>query len=852
MGHDHSPATVLFTDIVDSTARAAEMGDRAWRELLDRHHALVRRELRRFHGTEVATAGDGFLAVFAGPEPAILCASTVRDAVREIGLEVRCGLHMGKVERKDGEVGGIAVHIGARVAEQAAPGEVLVSSTVRDAEVGSEFGFADRGVHELKGVPGQWRLHAVTSAPAPESPRPPVWRRMPSSARRPASIAIALAAVLGLAGAYALVTRGDRVGPGVAAAESAGPGIAILPFSVNEPTLDRWREGMPDLLATNLDGVGGVRAIDSRTVLSRWRQQVPEGESADLRTALDVARRSGATYGLVGSVVSSGTDMRVTADVYDLATGQSLGQKQVDGAPDSVFALVDRLSIEVLGLILEEGSPSLASVDLASITTASLPALRSYLEGEAAFRRSDFERAMPAYEAAIEADSTFALAHYRLGEALGWTDRLESGRAREHMQTAGRFAERLPARDRDLAAVLGGYYMGDSAATELARSAIQKYPDDPQAWYLLGEVYFHLAYQSLASRKEADDAFTRATRLDPAFAPAYIHLLDNAFLHADSAAAAAVLARYDRLAEGSQQDALYGTIFRVGFADSGGRRSALAALDTLPFARARHALHMLRHPRFLAVQAEMIRILEQRPDASANEIAEWRTRNLAQRGRFQEAVATMEMTGLELSDRYDIMTVLYFSGVPIDSQAYEQAFALGPSDSFPSPKHFVAVIRAVEAGRWSEVDAMGERLDEALAAMRARGDSIPARMIEASGRIVDGRRAMVQGREEEALEILQSAARKGIAPPFVLGWIMELLAETGRPEEALRYGRLLAPDPWMGLRMGRLYEEVGDRQKALEAYAWVTQAWAGADPALQPRVAEARQAIARLRGLQLG
>ncbi len=111
---------------------------------------------------------------------------------------------------------------------------------------------------------------------------------------------------------------------------------------------------------------------------------------------------------------------------------------------------------------------------------------------------------------------------------------------------------------------------------------------------------------------------------------------------------------------------------------------------------------------------------------------------------------------------------------------------------------------------------------------------------------------MVQGREEEALEILQSAARKGIAPPFVLGWIMELLAETGRPDEALRYGRLLTPDPSMGLRMGLLYEEVGDRQKALEAYAWVTQAWAGADPTLQPRVAEARQAIARLRGLQLG
>lgn len=852
MGHDHSPATVLFTDIVDSTARAAQMGDRAWRGLLDRHHAFVRRELRRFHGTEVATAGDGFLAVFAGPEPAILCASAIRDAVRELGLEVRCGLHMGKVERKNGEVGGIAVHIGARVAGQAAPGEVLVSSTVRDAEVGSEFGFEDRGVHELKGVPGQWRLHAVTSAPAPESPRPPVWRRLFSSARRPASIAIALAALLGLAGVYALVTRSDNVGPVVAVAESAGPGIAILPFSVNDPELDRWREGMPDLLATNLDGVGGVRAIDSRTVLSRWRQQVPDGESADLPTALDVARRSGATYGLVGSVVSSGTDMRVSADVYDVGSGQSLGQKQVNGPPDSVFALVDRLSIEVLGLILEEGAPSLVSVDLASITTASLPALRSYLEGEAAFRRSDFERAIPAYEAAIDADSSFALAHYRLGEARGWTESMESGRAREHMGNAARFADRLPARDRELAAVLGAYYMGDPAATRLAREATQKYPDDPQAWYLLGEVYFHLPFQSLASRTESDDAFVRATRLDPSFAPAYIHLLDNAFSYADSAAAAEVLARYDRLAEGSQYDALYGTVFRLAFADSAGRRSALAALDTLPLAHARRAVHMLRHPRLLGVQTDVVRSLERRPDASADLLGEWRTRNLAQRGRFQEAFAAMELSGLGPAERFDMMTIIYFNGFPIDSGAYEREFAPGPSDSFPSVKHFVAAIRAVEAGRWPEVEAMGQRLDEALTAMRARGDSIPARMIEASSRVIDGRTAMVRGRDEEALRILQAAVQEGAAPPLVLGWIMDLLVETGRPDEALLYGRLLTPDPSMGLRMGRLYEEVGDREKALEAYAWVTQAWAGADPTLQPRVAEARQAIARLRGLQLG
>lgn len=453
-----SPATVLFTDIVDSTARAAQLGDRGWRPLLNRHHAVVRRELRRFRGSEVATAGDGFLAIFEGPEPAILCATAIRDAVRELGLQVRCGIHMGKIDRK---ADGIAVHIGARVADKAAAGEVLVSSTVRDAEVGSEFGFEDRGLHVLKGIPGEWRLHAVTSTPEVETPAGPIWRRVPRRAQRPVLAALALATVVVIAGAWFLASNDDdRLGPASAAAESAGAGIAILPFSVNDPELDRWREGMPDLLATNLDGVGGMRAIDNRTVLARWRRLVPQGTTADLTTALEVARQSGATYGLLGSVVSSGTGMRVAAELYDLSNGQRLGQEQVDGSPDSVFFLVDRLSIGILDLLLDQSDPALARIDLAQITTSSLPALRSYLEGEAAFRRSDFEHAIPAYEAAIEADSMFGLAHFRLGEALGWADRMESGGATEHMASAMRLAERMPARDRDLVAVLAASYPG--------------------------------------------------------------------------------------------------------------------------------------------------------------------------------------------------------------------------------------------------------------------------------------------------------------------------------------------------------------------------------------------------------
>jgi class 3 adenylate cyclase len=158
---DRILATVLFTDIVGSTQRAVELGDARWRELLASHHSAVRSLLARYRGTEIDTAGDGFFASFDGPARGVRCASAIVERVEELGLEIRAGLHTGECEIVDGRVGGIAVHIGARVAARAAPGEVLVSSTVRDLVAGSGLEFEDRGAAELKGVPGEWRLYAV-------------------------------------------------------------------------------------------------------------------------------------------------------------------------------------------------------------------------------------------------------------------------------------------------------------------------------------------------------------------------------------------------------------------------------------------------------------------------------------------------------------------------------------------------------------------------------------------------------------------------------------------------------------------------------------------------------------------
>jgi len=158
---DRMLATVLFTDIVGSTEKAASLGDKRWRNLLDDHHATIRRMLARFRGREVKTTGDGFLATFDGPARGVRCACAIADEIKSLGIEVRAGLHTGECEMIGDDVGGIAVHIGARVAALAGRSEVLVSSTVKDLVAGSGLRFNDRGTQSLKGIPGEWRIFAA-------------------------------------------------------------------------------------------------------------------------------------------------------------------------------------------------------------------------------------------------------------------------------------------------------------------------------------------------------------------------------------------------------------------------------------------------------------------------------------------------------------------------------------------------------------------------------------------------------------------------------------------------------------------------------------------------------------------
>lgn len=963
---DRSLATVLFTDIVDSTGRAAELGDYRWRELLERHHEIVRQHVRDCGGREVGTAGDGFLIVFESPARALVCADAIRRAVKDLAIDVRCGLHMGEVERTGEEVGGIAVHIGARVAARAAPGEVLVSSTVRDSQAGSGFRFEERGRHELKGVPGEWQIYALEEVPddvrarlasSPAAPRVDLWTRvkrsrliqvaivylgvswlllqttglfidsfglpewaMPAAAlllviglvvigatawvqSHPQTTARARAGELppahaldvggltrsvrrgemphltwgraavggmfafsllfGIAGLYVVVKdKGESFSPQEAIAESAAPGIAVLPFATQGPGLDVWREGMVDMLGTSLDGAAGLRAIDSRTVLARWREVVGDGASADLAAALDVGRRAGARYVLVGSAVGVGDEIRLSAEVYDAEDGSDLGQGQVIGPADSVFSLVDRLSIEVLRAVLQGREGALPRVNLARVTTSSLPALKAYLEGEVLFRRGDFEAAIPAYERAVEADSTFALANYRLATSYGWAESILSDLAEGAIERAVRYADRLPEREAVLLKADRALHHGTLEGLEPLDLAVRRYPDDPEAWYLLGETYFHLGRQALVPPEKAEEAFAHAVRLDPQFLPAYIHRIDYAFLTDDSARAAALIDSVARLVPESEGVGETRTIYDLAFGDPAARSRALAAMDTISRGLVPIALQNLYHPGLRDIQAEIYRIAIRKADA--NRVATptiLLAINLFDRGKMSAGLETVDGPGFPPGPRGPVLFVAHLQGLPIPAERLDRELdpaAIDPSDAEnPAVWLFFAGAWAAEQGREADRAAARGKLRDLAAQLRVEGDSASARFADGAGRALDGLLAWRRGRPEEAVNFLKEARTQATgfqgqeAVSYTIRWWLgEVTAEMGRLDESERYFASMWLDPLAARRLGDLYMEMEEYEKARQSYEMFLTAWRDADPALQPMVVRARQAVASLAPLR--
>ena len=855
MKPERSLATVLFTDIVGSTERAAELGDRDWHGLLDRHHAHVRREIRRYGGREVNTAGDGFLAAFERPARAIRCAWAIREAVRELGLEVRSGLHAGEVEGQARDLSGIVVHTGARVAAQANPGEILVSGTVRDLVAGSGFRFDDRGVHTLKGVPGEWRLHAVESLPTGASSSEGR-RWIPELGRRQIQLIAAVVGLLVVAGAIGVATRdASRIDPEDAIAAGAVPGIAVLPFQVADPNLATWREGIVDLLAANLDGVGGLRAIDSRTVLAQWHEDVSEGQTPDLRTILEVARETGGSYAVVGSAVTIGPNVRLSADVYELASGRAIGAAGAEGPPDSLYTLLDRLSLGVVRAILKEDAEKLPVVpDLASVTTTSFPALKAYLEGQALLRKAEFEEAEAEFRRAVEADSTFARAWLGLVQAAEWiTDPLELV---DEVDRALDLTGRLSPRDKMKAEVFRAILLGSwFRARDLAQEFVHSYPDDPDGWYLLSWTYSPNSSAVPGDPAEGERAIRRAIRLDPTFLPYQRGLLESAFEHADREEAAEQLAAYARLApedhttlESSQ------LAYRLAWGDSVARYRAWQAVDTLDAGILRPAANYLLNARFLPISEALYRETLTRLDKTGL-CAFCLTNVLLWEGKIGEAMRSLDHPLMPPLGRKRWAYQLHFFRVAALPDTLQRELAFQAADTL---SWFFSGAFAADRGRWSEHASVV--LAIRTAAREAGRDSIASRALAGTADAMEGYGLWRRGRGREALPLLIAGQRDmvGHAPvrnKLVCWWIGHLFLDLGRPAEAIPYlhtagspGHPAHLDPFAAYDLGRAYAEVGENRKAVEAYQYALTAWRDADPVLRPRIDAARSEIARLGG----
>src|SRR4051794_1677428 len=672
----------------------------------------------------------------------------------------------------------------------------------------------------------------------------------PTAGARRRSYVIAGLALLAAAGAGGwLATHSPRrtVAP---AAET----LAVLPFHASGPGVEFLGEGMMDLLATNLRGVGGINTVDPRVVLREWGS--PQTASPDdLSHALAVGRDLKAGSVLLGSAVSTGGRVRLAADIYSI-DGEQLGRAQVDGPADSVLGVVDRLSLALLRDVWRSKEP-IPNLRLASLTTDSLQALRAYLEGERLYRRLDWDSALVAYTRAIETDSTFALAHLRRAQAFGWTGGYGSRGAPQSGASAVRFASRLPERDRRL---LVGYRLfdeGKPSAIDSVRAFLRTYPDDVEGWYVLGESMFHLQ----AFRPRPPDSITAifdsVLRRDSTLFPALIHPLDLALTYRNRAAFDRYFPRFERTAPPGQVGAVRtaaATLWGPVPSDS----AMIAAMQTQPF--------------WVLEAAFSIYQSDQATSDSVLRVFTWPQKVSPQTPGLLPRALSVRSQVLAGTGRWKEARVLLDSLRPLDpgkasgSAAWAVVLGLAPASVAPV---LDSVLHAMPPGPEAEyargmVDVLQGRLGEGRRILgRAVGNRDSASIPEPiRGLMVagDGWAQLLQGdsvggirRMRAGLDLSASPNEETAFPRLQLA--LSLAGRGDTRAEGIRwltYGFDMLPlyKPLTLLALGHTYEAAGARDSAKQAYSRFIRLWDKADPELQGRVREARSALEELNGEQ--
>ena len=635
----------------------------------------------------------------------------------------------------------------------------------------------------------------------------------------------AFSLLFGFAGLYVVIQdRGRSFVPEEAIAGEADPGIAFMPFTVSGPGLEHLREGMVTLLFASLDGAAGLRAISDRTVLAQWDRLVGTGQRADLETAMSVAGATGARYTLLGSVVAVGPRLQLSGDIYELPVGTPLGRVQVEGSADSLQAMVEELAVETLRALAQAGVETVPRADLRGGTTHSLPALTAYLEGEAYFRRGDFDASIPHFEAALELDSTFALAHYRMVYA-GWAD--VGGEVHQQKAVEGNLTPRMR-----LLARGAGHEPG---LREDLEGLVRRHPDDAEAWFVLGDWYTHVIPFGVEDPAQpAKKAFTRAAELDAGFAPYVIHLIDFAFNENDAAEAARWIAAYGRASPGSPSDLNYRIVHRLVFEPTEDSLAFGAAIDTLAqtqLARPGLVSRLLNRPRVSRIGLAFLLRRAELTDELSGDIC-WKF--ALTEGKWRDFLAHTDDPRLAPGWRFICLVQAHWRGYPVSEELLEEALPR-VAQELESPGTWEAVAYMASEGRWEEY----ERRLAALRAMPEQAPNVP---------VLEGYRLWLAGDLEGARETLETSPQ---LPP-VRWWLGQINLEMGRPAAAVWYfssffGSPLGV-PWTRslYYLGLAYEEMGELEKAQGAYAEYLDIWKDADPELEPLKEQARVRLAAI------
>jgi eukaryotic-like serine/threonine-protein kinase len=658
--------------------------------------------------------------------------------------------------------------------------------------------------------------------------------------------AAVLAAALAIGGTWLATRHSTRaLAPG---AES----IAIVPFTTSGPGVDLLGEGMVDLLSTNLQGVGGIRTLDPRVVLRRWSSHKTGG----LNEVLALGRELGAGSVVTGTAVSAGSRVRLSAEMYSVP-GDRLARAQVDGPLDSVLPLVDRLSAALLRDVWRSREP-IPSLQLASVTTDSIEALRAYLQGEQYYRRAVFDSALVSYTRAVEVDSTFALAHVRRALAIGWLEGYGSPASLEASATGFRFALRLPVRDRRL---LDGYHafeLGKPRAIDSLRAFLREYPDDLTGWYLLGESLYHL--NSFAPHRVDTilAPFDRVLKSDSSLAPAYIHPIELALLGGDSVRFSRYWSAYRPRAELRIRRGIE-TAAEVAWKSRPGDsllRAEVASPNLMLLLLAFESTYgregatsdsVLTHLNWLVRPAQSVQGL--RGLAVAAEVEA-----LVGLGRLDEASRRVDSIG-PLSPDATTNVMLW----PLALGTVRAGYLGGRLDSLlrtvpPGPRReYAEAIRELARGRVS----LARRWITAGLAM----PDTPVGFAHTRGLLAAaaGWASLIEGDTLAGIRQLRAGIDEAAAPKadddtaflrFQLALALSSRAET-RSEgilwlELAFHHRQFFVVPLTYLALGRAWEAAGEPDSAAHAYGRFVRLWDKADPPLQGLVREARDALARL------